>query len=319
MTTMPPLICLIGPTAIGKTALAFALADRYPVHLISVDSAQIYQQMDIGTAKPDIQTLQTYPHALIDLIPPEESYSAAQFCQDAQKEITYAYQAGKIPIFVGGTMMYYLAFFEGLADLPTSTPQARAKIEARLNTEGAEKLYQELVERDPHTAAQISVNDRQRLTRFSELMLLTEQTPSELFAAQSHQHPKYATLAIALNTDRKHLHERIAARFQSMMQAGFLEEVRMLKDRPLLTAEHPSMRSVGYRQLWQYLDGQFSLDEATEQGIIATRQLAKRQITWMNNRLQKSLTFHFHDPLADSTSSTPLNQIDQFLQTHPLP
>lgn len=312
-TSSSPLICLLGPTAVGKTELALTIADHYPIHLISVDSAQIYRHMDIGTAKPDEQTLARYPHALINLIEPEQSYSAAQFCQDLKQEIQHATQQQKIPLLVGGTMLYYLAYFEGLDDLPSSTSETRALIEQRLKTEGNIALYNELLAKDPQTAAKISANDKQRLTRFLELIAITGKTPSELYQNQTTDQPSTPILALGLNIERHTLHQRISQRFHHMIEQGFIDEVAELYKRPTLTAEHPSMRSVGYRQIWQYLNGTINRETAIETGIIATRQLAKRQITWMNNRLQKVLPLSFYDPQHTSTKHI-LTVVDCFLQ-----
>ncbi|MDO4643084.1 MAG: tRNA (adenosine(37)-N6)-dimethylallyltransferase MiaA, partial [Cardiobacteriaceae bacterium] len=298
---MPPVICILGPTASGKTDLALALAEHYPVHLISVDSAQIYRGMNIGTAKPDNLTLQRYPHALIDILEPEESYSAGRFAADARDEIESAHANGQIPVLVGGTMLYYLTLYSGLDKLPAADPANRAHIEARLAAEGHAALHAELLRCDPQTAATIAMNDSQRLVRALELILTTGQTPSALYAAQQKNTPTWRTLAIGLHVERALLHQRIADRFHNMIAAGFIEEVEALKKRPHLSLAAPSMRSVGYRQIWQYLDGEYDRDSAIEQGIIASRQLAKRQITWMNNRLASVL------PLTIQPALAPLN------------
>ena len=305
-TALSPVICLIGPTASGKTALAFALADRYPVHLISVDSAQIYRGMNIGSAKPDAATLARYPHALIDILDPEEPYSAGRFATDARREIAAAHACGKIPVLVGGTMLYYL---------PAADPANRARIEARLAAEGGAALHAELARLDPQTAASIKPNDRQRLVRALELILTSGQTPSALYAAQQTRRPPWPTLAIGLNPARAVLHQRIAERFQMMIAQGFIDEVAALKARPQLSLAAPSMRSVGYRQIWQYLDGATDRESAIEQAIIASRQLAKRQITWMNNRLGRDLAISQYDPLANPTAA--LDAIEKYLQQPP--
>lgn len=310
-----PLLCLLGPTAVGKTDLTYALAERYPLHLISVDSAQIYRGLDIGSAKPDAAALARFPHALIDILNPEDSYSAAQFCRDAEAEIQKAHACGKIPLLTGGTMLYYLAYFEGLNDLPASRPETRAAIEARIAAEGTAALHAELAARDPAAAAKISPNDRQRLTRFTELLHSTGKTPSELFAAQRTAVPAYPILALALNTDRTVLHQRIATRFHAMIAQGLIDETAALRSRPHLSAESPAMRSVGYRQIWAYLDGRCSREAAIDAGIIASRQLAKRQITWMNNRLRQALPLHVFDPLAPNAQAAILERVDAFLNT----
>ena len=313
---MQPVICLIGPTASGKTALAFALADRYPVHLISVDSAQIYRGMNIGSAKPDAATLARYPHALIDILEPEEPYSAGRFAADARREIAAAHARGQIPLLVGGTMLYYHTLYTGLDDLPPADPENRARIEARLATVGSAALHAELARVDPQTAATIQPNDRQRLVRALELLATTGQPPSALYAAQQTRRPPWPTLAIGLNPARAVLHQRIGERFHAMIAQGLIDEVAALKTRPQLSLAAPSMRSVGYRQIWQYLDGACDRATAIEQAIIASRQLAKRQITWMNNRLGRELAICQYDPLANPAA--PLLAVEKYLQQPPV-
>ncbi|MFC2752653.1 MAG: tRNA (adenosine(37)-N6)-dimethylallyltransferase MiaA [Cardiobacterium sp.] len=313
---MQPVICLIGPTASGKTALAFALADRYPVHLISVDSAQIYRGMNIGSAKPDAATLARYPHALIDILEPEEAYSAGRFAADARREIAAAHARGQIPLLVGGTMLYYHTLYTGLDDLPPADPENRARIEARLATVGSAALHAELARADPQTAATIQPNDRQRLVRALELLATTGQPPSALYAAQQTRRPPWPTLAIGLNPARAVLHQRIGERFHAMIAQGLIDEVAALKTRPQLSLAAPSMRSVGYRQIWQYLDGACDRATAIEQAIIASRQLAKRQITWMNNRLGRELAICQYDPLANPAA--PLLAVEKYLQQPPV-
>lgn len=313
---MQPVICLIGPTASGKTALAFALADRYPVHLISVDSAQIYRGMNIGSAKPDAATLARYPHALIDILEPEEAYSAGRFAADARREIAAAHARGQIPLLVGGTMLYYHTLYTGLDDLPPADPENRARIEARLATVGSAALHAELARADPQTAATIQPNDRQRLVRALELLATTGQPPSALYAAQQTRRPPWPTLAIGLNPARAVLHQRIGERFHAMIAEGLIDEVAALKTRPQLSLAAPSMRSVGYRQIWQYLDGACDRATAIEQAIIASRQLAKRQITWMNNRLGRELAICQYDPLANPAA--PLLAVEKYLQQPPV-
>ena len=313
---MQPVICLIGPTASGKTALAFALADRYPVHLISVDSAQIYRGMNIGSAKPDAATLARYPHALIDILEPEEPYSAGRFAADARREIAAAHARGKIPLLVGGTMLYYHTLYTGLDDLPPADPENRARIEARLAAVGSAALHAELARVDPQSAATIQPNDRQRLVRALELLATTGQPPSALYAAQQTRRPPWPTLAIGLNPARAVLHQRIGERFHAMIAEGLIDEVAALKTRPQLSLAAPSMRSVGYRQIWQYLDGACDRATAIEQAIITSRQLAKRQITWMNNRLGRELAICQYDPLANPAA--PLLAVEKYLQQPPV-
>lgn len=309
---MPPVICILGPTASGKTDLAFALADRYHVRLISVDSAQIYRGMNIGTAKPDAATLVRYPHALINILEPEETYSAARFVADATHEIATAHQMGLIPVLVGGTMLYYYSLYTGMDGLPAANPENRAMIEARLVSEGAPALHAELARLDPQSAARIMPNDHQRLIRALELVVTSGKTPSEHYAAQKRAALPWRTLAIALNPPRAALHERIAARFQRMIDGGFIDEVAALKARPRLRADSPAMRSVGYRQIWLYLDGATDRATAIRQGIIASRQLTKRQITWMRNGLTRVLSIKQYNPLCGT--SAVLRDITEFLQ-----
>lgn len=286
-----PLLCLLGPTAVGKTALALALASRWPCRLISVDSAQVYRGLDIGTAKPDAATLARYPHALIDLLPPEESYSAARFVADARAELAAARAAGQIPLLVGGSMLYFHALFGALDDLPPSRPEIRNRLLARPGPE----LHAELQRIDPTSAARLAPNDVKRLSRFLELWEITGRPPSQLFAAQTPP-PPGRVLALGLNRERAELHQRIAARLQEMLAAGFWAEVEGLLARPGLTLAHPSLQSAGYQQLGRALLQDGDRAEAEEQALIATRQLAKRQITWMNNRLKTVLPLEIHRP-----------------------
>ena len=291
-------ICLIGATAVGKTALALEAFDNFPLHLISVDAAQVYKGMDIGTAKLTKAELQKYPHALIDILEPEENYSAADFVNDAKAEINQALALNKTPCLVGGTMLYFQALFGGLSDLPSSTAESRAIIEEKFNLDKGKSLYQELQRLDPKTAAKVAPQDKQRIIRFSELIFLTNKTPSQLFLEQEKQKPNWEVLAIGLDMERSLLHQRIAQRLEIMVKAGFLEEVRELKKRPNLTAQSVAMRSVGYRQFWQHLEGELSYKEAVEKTLYATRQLAKRQCTWLNNGLKKILPLKTFNPLT---------------------
>ncbi len=289
---LPPAIFLMGPTAAGKTDLALALARVLPCDLISVDSALVYRGMDIGTAKPDKAVLAEFPHALIDIRDPAESYSAAEFRADALAAMAESAARGRIPLLVGGTMLYYKALLEGLADMPSADPVVRAELEARAAVEGWEALHRELAEVDPQSAARIHPNDPQRLTRALEVYRVSGMSMSEHRLRQAAGNPEGGTsasgqlpytvaqLAIA-PAQRQILHERIAQRFQAMLEQGFIEEVEALRSRSDLHAGLPSIRAVGYRQVWEYLDGKLSREEMVERGIIATRQLAKRQFTWL--------------------------------------
>ena len=289
--SLPPAILLLGPTASGKTDLALRLvdqfADRHPIDLISVDSALVFKDMNIGTAKPDADTLKRYPHALVDVITPEESYSAARFREDALAAMAESTARGHIPLLVGGTMLYIKALLEGLSDLPQANAELRAEINARAKTVGWPTIHAELAALDPATAQRLAPNDAQRIQRALEVCLMSGRPASALYAEQQQQTaPPYRFLSLALlPSDRSWLHERIALRFKLMLQQGFIEEVQALRSKYNLHADLPSMRCVGYRQAWEMLEGTLPAKELEERGIYATRQLAKRQITWLKNSI----------------------------------
>jgi len=284
-----PAICLMGPTASGKTALAIDLVQRFPMEIISVDSAQIYRDMDIGTGKPDAETLAIAPHRLIDFLDPAEAYSAARFCTDVRREMADIRAKGRIPLLVGGTMLYFKALRDGLATMPSADPEIRAKIEAQAAAEGWAAVHAELAKVDPVAAARIHPNDPQRLQRALEVYLVSGQSLTEWQQQAKQQSGQMneddeSLLFLGIQpSDRAVLHERIAQRFRSMVELGLTDEVAKLKARGDLHLGLPSMRSVGYRQVWQYLDGDYGYDAMMERGIIATRQLAKRQITWLRS------------------------------------
>ncbi|MEZ7750741.1 tRNA (adenosine(37)-N6)-dimethylallyltransferase MiaA [Haemophilus sputorum] len=281
MTQQPLALFLMGPTASGKTDLAIALRQQLPVEVISVDSALIYKGMDIGTAKPTPAELALAPHRLIDILDPKESYSAMNFREDALKEMAEISASGRIPLLVGGTMLYYKALLEGLSPLPSADPIIRAEIEEKAAKIGWAGMHQELLAIDPVAGARINSNDSQRINRALEVFYITGKTMTELTAEKGEALP-YRLLQFAIAPqDRAILHERIALRFQKMMDLGFEEEVKRLFLREDLHIDLPSIRCVGYRQMWEYLQGDISLDEAIYKGICATRQLAKRQITWL--------------------------------------
>ena len=281
---LPPAILLMGPTASGKTGLAMALADRFPVELVSVNSAQVFRDMNVGTAKPDRATLAHYPHRLIDLISPEESYSAARFCADALSAMADITATGKVPLLVGGTMLYFRALLHGLADLPQADAALRAEIDAEAAAEGWPAMHAKLSIVNPSTAARLHPTDSQRLQRALEIYRLTGRPMSELLAESGQQAPPYDFLSIALlPSARAILHERIARRFDEMLLAGLDEEVRMLRAKYTLDLNLPAMRCVGYRQTWEAQEGIIAQKELRDRGIFATRQLAKRQITWLTN------------------------------------
>lgn len=282
----PPAILLMGPTASGKTAAALWLAERLPVELVSVDSALVYRDMDIGTAKPDRETLARFPHALIDVISPEESYSAARFCREALAEMAAITERGHVPLLVGGTMLYYKALLQGLAELPQADPATRAAIDAEAGTRGWPALHAELARQDPETAARLAPTDAQRIQRALEILRLTGQPMSALLAAGTGQASPYRYLSLGLlPSDRGVLHARIAERFDAMLAAGLEDEVSALRRKYTLSLDLPSMRCVGYRQVWEAQDGLAPRAEMRDRGIYATRQLAKRQITWLSNTL----------------------------------
>lgn len=278
----PPALALIGPTASGKTDLAFAIAERFPVEIVSLDSAQAFIGMDIGTAKPDRDTLARFPHHLIDLITPEERYSAAQFRADALRAMGDITARGKVPLLVGGTMLYYKALISGLADLPAADPALRAAIDAEAATRGWPALHAELAQGDPDTAARLAPTDAQRIQRALEVLRLTGKPLGVFWQGQTKQALPYRLLTIALAApERKVLHERIARRFHAMLAAGLVGEVEGLRAKYRLSAELPSMRCVGYRQVWEMIEGRLPAAELADRGIFATRQFAKRQLTWL--------------------------------------
>jgi len=294
MSQFPPAIFLMGPTAAGKTDLAIELTKVLPCELISVDSALVYRGMDIGTAKPSKALLAEFPHRLIDILDPAEAYSAADFRRDALQAMGEITARGKIPLLVGGTMLYYKALIDGLADMPAADPQVRAQIEEEAARLGWQALHEQLAAIDPESAARIHPNDPQRLSRALEVYRVSGQSMTALRQRQSAQTTEaaasglqqlpytVANLAIA-PANRQVLHRRIEQRFTLMLEQGFIDEVVALRERSDLHAGLPSIRAVGYRQVWDYLDGKLTSAEMRERGIIATRQLAKRQFTWLRS------------------------------------
>lgn len=277
----PDAIFLMGPTASGKTALAIELRKHLPVEIISVDSALIYRGMDIGTAKPTAEELSQAPHRLIDILDPSLPYSAADFRRDALNAMAEITSQGKIPLLVGGTMLYFKALLEGLSPLPSADLTVRAEIEHIAKEQGWGEIHRRLTEADPVAAARIHPNDPQRLSRALEVYLISGQTLTEMTQTAGEELPYNVFQFAIAPQDRKILHERIEQRFHLMIDAGFEEEVRKLHQRNDLHVDLPSIRCVGYRQMWSYLDGEISHDEMIYRGICATRQLAKRQITWL--------------------------------------
>lgn len=282
MSALPPAIFLMGPTASGKTAVAVELAQHLPVELISVDSALVYRDMNIGTAKPDAVTLAAAPHHLIDIIAPTDVYSAAAFRNDALRLMQDITARGKIPLLVGGTMLYFRALRFGLSDLPQADIAVRAEIEEQAAHMGWPRMHEELARIDPETAARLKPNDSQRIQRALEIFRISGQPMSALLALQEEYQFPYSLIPLALiPSDRKQLHERIATRFSDMLKQGLLDELNDLQRKYVLHSEMASMRCVGYRQAWQYHVGDIDKTGLLEQGIAATRQLAKRQLTWL--------------------------------------
>ncbi|OGA49876.1 MAG: tRNA (adenosine(37)-N6)-dimethylallyltransferase MiaA [Betaproteobacteria bacterium RIFCSPLOWO2_12_FULL_62_58] len=274
----------MGPTASGKTAVAAAIAEKLPCEIISVDSAQIYRDMNIGTAKPEPELLARVPHHLIDIIEPHESYSAARFRDDAliaMREIT---ERGNIPMLVGGTMLYFQALIEGLNELPEADPTIRLVIDSMADESGWPALHGELTRVDPETAARLKPNDAQRIQRALEIYYITNKPMSELLKKPKYVYFPYSAIKIALvPSEREELHDRIARRFEDMLELGLITELRKLREQYALELTMPSMRCVGYRQVWEYLDGECGLAALREKGVAATRQLAKRQLTWLRS------------------------------------
>jgi tRNA dimethylallyltransferase len=293
---MPPAIMLMGPTASGKTDLAIKLKKYLPVEIISVDSALVYRDMDIGTAKPDADELAQAPHRLISFLDPAESYSAAQFRCDALAHMAEITASGKIPLLVGGTMMYFRTLLFGIAELPKADPAIRAEIEHQARLRGWPYIHQQLAEVDPVAAERIKPNDSQRIERALEVFRVSGKTLTQWQGEQKNNGSQkdggdnfandfpYRPIQFAMAPqDRKVLHRRIAQRFDNMMAQGFVEEVEALRQRGDLAVSMPSVRAVGYRQMWDHLDGLLTFDEMIERGVIATRQLAKRQLTWLRS------------------------------------
>jgi len=284
VSAAPLVICLAGPTAAGKSASTLALAERWPLEIVNVDSATIYRGMDIGTAKPSAAEQALVPQHLLDILDPAQSYSAAEFRADALRLIGEITARGRIPLLAGGTMMYYKALRDGLDDLPQADPALRAELEARAARDGWPALHAELARLDPVTAARLAPNDSQRIQRALEICQLSGQPMSALLgrqrAAAGEADNRYLTISLE-PSERAALHARIEQRFDAMLANGLLDEVRGLHARADLHPGLPSVRCVGYRQMWAHLDGEISLEDAREQGIAATRQLAKRQITWL--------------------------------------
>ena len=297
-------ILLMGPTASGKSALAATLASRFPVEIVSVDSAQVYRGMDIGTAKPSLTERRAVPHHLIDILDPTESYSAARFRSDAVRLIREISTRGRTPLLVGGTMLYFKALREGLSELPASDAAVRAQIDAEAAERGWPAMHSKLAEIDPQTADRLKPSDAQRIERAIEVYRLSGEPMSRLLERKARTAPPFRLIQLALvPSDRSVLHRRIEARFDAMMEHGLVEELQGLRKRYALRPRLPSMRCVGYRQAWQHLEGEFGVEALRERGISATRQLAKRQLTWLR-RMKEVRSF---DCLAEDLDSEVLS------------
>lgn len=309
--TAPPAILLMGPTASGKTAVALKLAAVLPCEIVSVDSAQIYRSMNIGTAKPDAAALQRAPHHLIDVIEPHESYSAARFRDDALAVMREITERGNIPLLVGGTMLYFQALTEGLNDLPEADPVIRLVIDTMAQEEGWAAVYARLRKVDPETAARLDPNDTQRIQRALEIYYVSGKSMTELLKKPKYVYFPYTPIRIALVPgDRAVLHDRIAQRFDAMLAAGLVDELKTLREEYGLESTMPAMRCVGYRQAWDFLEGRIRRDDLREQGIAATRQLAKRQLTWL--RAMEGVTEF--DCLAEDVDALVLEYIRRELE-----
>jgi tRNA dimethylallyltransferase len=279
----PPIICLLGPTASGKTNLSLALAKRFPIEIINVDSAQIYQGLDIGSGKPSLATRNKVPHHLMDILDPAIPYSAAEFCHDAIKTIIDIHKRGRMPLLVGGTMLYFKALQEGLSYLPASSAIVRQQLEQMLQQQGIHALYQRLQVIDPLRAIQIKPTDPQRILRALEIHQISGKTMTQwLSVPKVHAHTyQFLNIGLVAQGSREVLHQRIEERFDQMLTEGLISEVEVLYQRGDLHEAMPAIRAVGYRQAWQYLSNLISYNEMREKSIAATRQLAKRQLTWL--------------------------------------
>lgn len=306
----PTVALIMGPTGAGKTDLAMhlmdRLSDRLPLEIVSVDSAMVYRGMDIGTGKPDADVLHRYPHHLVDILDPSEVYSAGQFVRDAQRLIVEIHARGKLPLLVGGTMLYFRALRQGIAEMPAADPGIRAALSAEADVVGWPALHRQLAAIDPQAAARIQPRDGQRIQRALEVFRITGRSLSDLHAAALPVDTPFDFIQTAwLPSDRERLYKAIATRFQSMMQRGFLAEVRRLYERGDLHADLPALRSVGYRQLWEHLAGTVDLQSAITNAIYATRHLARRQLVWL--RADKNI--HVFDPLE----SLSVAHMEQFI------
>ncbi|MDP6436979.1 MAG: tRNA (adenosine(37)-N6)-dimethylallyltransferase MiaA [Gammaproteobacteria bacterium] len=308
-------VCIMGPTAAGKTEIALDLYKTGKFELISVDSAQVYREMDIGTAKPSPEILDAVPHRLISIREPWEHYSAGLFCRDAIEAIGEIVANGKLPLLVGGTMLYFQALQNGLADLPEADPELRAQLDEQAGREGWSAMHKQLEKLDPATAARLRPTDAQRIQRALEVSLITGEPMSDLRRNTAPSlEASYLNIAL-LPSDRRELHARIEKRLQAMLDDGFINELRALSELPGISADTPSLRAVGYRQFWPYIVGETSLPDATEKAVVATRRLAKRQLTW----LRSWPDLHVVDCLSDNASQDVRQIVDSWLGLVQLP
>jgi tRNA dimethylallyltransferase len=306
-----PAVMVMGPTASGKTGLAVELVERFPMDIISVDSALVYRGMDIGTAKPDAATLVRAPHRLIDIREPWEPYSAADFRADALREMAEITGAGRTPLLVGGTMLYFRALLDGLAPMPSADLGVRRAIEARAKEQGWPALHSELAGKDPQSAARINPNDPQRIQRALEVMELTGRSLSDVHAMAKAEKLPYRVLKIVVcPAERATLHQRIEKRFDAMLEEGFAEEMSRLRADPRVLEELPAMRAVGYRQAWGWLEGRHDQDSMREKALAATRQLAKRQLTW----LRREDACLWYDLADDKALGGLVSAVQEFLE-----
>ncbi len=305
-------ILLLGPTAAGKTDLSFVLSAHLPLDIISVDSAQVYRHMNIGTAKPDAETLARYPHRLIDLIDPDQAYSAAKFCSDAMEAIRDSHSKGRVPLLAGGTMLYAKALLQGLSALPAADPALRAELEAEATLIGWPAMHAQLARHDPVSASRLKPNDAQRIQRALEVWRLSGVPLSSLqLSASAPSSFPFKSLVLGLMpVDRARLHQRIAQRFEKMLSQGLVDELAGLRRRFKLNPQMPSMRSVGYRQAWEYLEGDINHAQVAEKGMAATRQLAKRQITWLRSMAGATIL----DSLDREAPAAALDRCRRFLE-----
>lgn len=309
-STARPAVLIMGPTGAGKTDLVLRLARHRPIEIISVDSAMVYRGMNIGTGKPPPEVLERYPHRLVDILDPSQAYSAGQFVRDAKVAIDEAHRNGRLPVLVGGTMLYFRALRHGLADLPSADPATRAQIDREASARGWPALHGDLALIDPKAAARIQPNDAQRIQRALEVYRLTGKTLTELHAKPQPTELGVQFFAYAwVPGDRERLHAAIEGRFDRMMKDGLLDEVRALHARGDLHADLPAIRSVGYRQLWEHLQGNEALDSAIRRAIFATRQLARRQLIW----LRSEVDLRWIDALESSADAQMMQAIDSVL------